>query len=155
MATNSRRDRRTTRNDRGRGRRQQTQLVAPTVEELTEAAETIQNHTVPGTPAKGVVETIHRSSELPFGVGTRELKAATITSGRPGHGAMRSDDHVSLYEIELPLREVSNDAVEANECLTCGEQRAVYSYSAHHNISGHEAVECAFCGDVHYSEEWG
>jgi len=115
----------------------------------------MQDHDVPGTPAVSVVETIQEATGFPFAAGSRMIKSAGITNGRPMHGELRSDTHISQYEIELPLREVDRETVEADECPVCGETRATYQFSVHHNIAGYRSVTCTFCDETHHSEEWG
>jgi len=149
-------DRHATTHDRhGRRHPETIESVGPTVDELAEAIEAIQNTDVPGTPPVSVVETVQEATDLPLSVGVHTIKSVSITQGRPGHGAMRSDTHISHYEIEIPLREVSSETVEENECPVCGENRATYQFSAHHNIAGSRSITCTFCDETHHSEEWG
>ena len=149
-------DRHATTHDRhGRRHPETIESVGPTVDELAEAIEAIQNTDVPGTPPVSAVETVQEATDLPLSVGVHTIKSVGITQGRPGHGEMRSDTHVSSYEVELPIREIERETVEGNECPTCGEQRAVYSYAVHHNIAGGQSISCSFCGEDLHSQEWG
>jgi len=145
----------TTHDRHGRRHPEMIENVGPTMEELSEAIEAIQNTDVPGTPPLSVVQTIQKATKLPLSVGVHTLKSVGITKGQPMHGAMRSDTHVSHYEVALPIREVSHEAVEGDSCPSCGETRCTYSYSAHHHIAGGEGISCNTCGEDLYSQEWG
>lgn len=149
-------ERRTTLNEHGdEYQRQPYEPAGPPTDQLVDAIDAILSHDVPGTPPIGAITTIQKATSLPFSVGSRTVKSVSITRGKPQHGAFRSDTHIGRYEVELPLYEVDRETVTVDECPECGEQTAVFSYSAHHYIAGSESISCSSCDETHYSEEWG
>lgn len=126
----------------------------PSQEEIADAMDEVFNHSVPGTPRTGASKLVREKFDLPTLVGTRKVKEIKIAHGNPRHGAMRSDDHLSKYEVELPLAEVSNEVVRENAC-SCGCGTALYRYQAHHNIAGSEVILCTRCEETHHEERWG
>ncbi len=111
----------------------------------------------PLTPGVRPLRAVMRTEGLPTAIGDVLLLDAAITEGRPMHGALRSDDHVSALEVVAPLdviqAESSHDV--PGECPECGHTRGRYSYSAHHHIAGSDAVTCAVCDHEHAAETWG
>lgn len=115
----------------------------PPEDRIEEAIETVAEHDIPGTPpvwALKVLEHVYTPTEA----GDRRLLTFDIARGRPRNGALRSDDHISHYKVEYP-----------RECGECGHDTAVYEERAHHHIAGGHGIECAACGAVHESNEWG
>jgi hypothetical protein len=125
----------------------------PSSTAISDALEAIEAMDVPGTPRVGVARTLRDGVAFPVNVSTRTVKSAAITGGRPDHGALRSDDHISRFEVVLPFAEVNNDAVPVSECPECGFPDAVYTYSAHHHMSYAESVVCDSCGAEAYGDD--
>lgn len=69
-----------------------------------------------------------------------------IQKGKPRNGALRSDDHLSHLELNVPRRCPEDD------CLAV---RASYEYSAHHHVAGYERMTCEKCGHKYVDEKWG
>lgn len=117
----------------------------PTPERVAEALEKIADHEIPGTPPLWALRTIREAAcGERVNVGRRSLKEFRIAGGRPDHGALRSDPHVSRYVIHFPRR-----------CPECDHHEAKYRYSAHHHISGSWSVWCTACESKLDGEEWG
>jgi len=102
---------------------------------------------------------------LPELCGANRILDVSIARGQPENGAMRSDDHVSRFEVEFPIHEWAgeepigvfpdpDDLHGVRVCPECGSERAVYAYSACHFIAGSEDVSCAGCGTTLYHEDW-
>lgn len=87
----------------------------------------------------------------PWDFGRRQIRNVKIENGQPQHGELRSDDHVSDYELEFPIREWEEG--HAMECPECGEQRAVYEYNAYHYISVRWSIVCTTCGHMYEEHE--
>jgi hypothetical protein len=130
----------------------------PSVDSLAEAIEEVTTHTVPGTLSVGAVETIDAAAGFPFSAGTRTVREAGVKNGDPRSGHKRSDDHISTYEIVLPVRELDFETVDTTDieleasprsplpsCSECGCREAVYKYSAHHHESVRWVVGCPRC----------
>lgn len=112
--------------------------------DVAEALEHLSNHSVQGTPELWAIRTLEEAHiSPPIRVGRRTVREWSVQHGDPQHGAHRSDDHISSYVVVVPRR-----------CPECGNEYAVYDYSAHHNIAASEALYCDMCERVHESEEW-
>lgn len=116
----------------------------PNREEIKVALAEIEETSLPGTPSIGAVRTLLAMTSPPITVGQRTVTRACIQEGRPRHGEMRSDDHISSFEVQY-----------REECPECGSLRACYSYDAFHFIAGSESAKCEGCGFVYHHEEWG
>lgn len=127
----------------------------PPADAIADAADECQTHNVPGTPDVRALKVLRDGMALPLEVGDRKVVEASITDGDPQHGALRSDDHIGRYEVELPFAAVSPDTHEGDACHECGASRALYRYSANHHISGYERLYCLTCEEQVYSEDWG
>jgi hypothetical protein len=136
------------RRDRGRQRR------GPSTSRIEAALETVANHDIPGTPGTGDLRVLKHVHDSEWTVETREVRDFSVTRGDPQHGAKRSDDHVGRYTVAFPLFEADLSGVP-EECPECGGERGVYTYRAHHYISGGESVTCLRCEQQLHSEEWG
>lgn len=126
----------------------------PSERQIERALSSIATHDTPGTPRVGALKLLRELHESEWVTDTREVRDFSVKRGRPEHGALRSDDHVGSYVVTLPFAEVDDDAVAADLCRRCGHERALYTYSAHHHISGNDAVECVNCDYTHYSTDW-
>lgn len=135
-------------------------LRGPEEDTLAEAIEAITDHAVPGTPGVNVIETIQSAAGFPFSVGSRTVREASIKSGNPSHGAMRTDAHVSYYEIVLPIRELQYDEVDVDaidlelaegvhepSCDGCASREAIFRYRASQHTVLSEVV-CEQCDAV-------
>ena len=109
-----------------------------------EAIEEVRELNPPEVFDLRVARTIARMG-VPLSVGPYEVSEIGITEGKPEHGALRSDDHVSRVLYEYP-----------DWCTECEmETKHQYSYTTHHNIAGNEMILCERCGDTKHKEEWG
>ena len=124
-----------------------------TAEQIGDAVDEIENLSIPGTPPVRLARAIQRD-QVPRQVGRRKVTDVSVTDGRPMHGAMRSDDHIGRFEIELPISEIDHETVEGRRC-ECGGVDALYRYSASHHIAGSETVFCLDCEEQLYNERWG
>jgi len=111
----------------------------------------------PLDPSPRALETLRRTVGLPAMAGDVLVLEGAITRGRPRHGALRSDDHVSQLTLRLPLEALGgDDRHEVPErCPECHHDRATYDLSTHHHIAGRVAVTCPVCDREHHSERWG
>lgn len=103
------------------------------------------------------LRTLKRTEGLPAAVGDVLIESAAITEGRPAHGALRSDAHLSGIEVVAPLDVIRDDGRHdvPEECPECGHSLARYSYAAYHHIAGSAGVTCAVCDHEHDAETWG
>lgn len=129
--------------------------VGPTPSEIHQALEDVLDKQVPGTPHVEALKVLRDAAGNDWTVANRELLSFTITHGQPRHGALRSDDHVGQYEVQVPFHEVSPEVFADAECPACDHEWAIYTYNTHHNISGSEAVVCAHCEATVHTNEWG
>jgi len=127
----------------------------PSPRRIGEALDTIAAHDVPGQPRAGTLKVLRELHDSEWTTDTRNVRDFSITRGDPQHGAHRSDDHIGRYQLELPLSEVSDEAVCGSECPHCDNTGALYKYRAHHHIAGSESVFCLQCEEVLYSKKWG
>jgi hypothetical protein len=111
----------------------------------------------PLSPDIRALRAVRETEGLPTAIGDVLVVDASITEGRPEHGALRSDAHLSALEVVVPIAAVRGDGRHEvpRGCPECGHTRARYSYSAHHHIAGSAAVTCAVCGHEHDAETWG
>lgn len=96
------------------------------------------------TPPTWVARTIEEERELPIWIEHREIRRVRISRGRPSNGAMRSDDHISTWEMDY-----------SGECPECGHDRLRHRYHAHHHIAGSDHIWCLECEHEIRAEEWG
>ena len=136
-------DRNHSRVDRQRTRMRDHIERSPTPEQVADALEEIAEHEVPGTPSISAVRKLLDATGLPVSVGGRTVRKARIQQGDPVHGALRSDDHISHYEVVVPKC-----------CPECEHHLAVYVYNAYHNISGSRSLTCDSCEHVYESDHW-
>lgn len=141
--------------DRRRRRDPDRRQRGPSPQALKDALDTVDSHTVPGTPPVSALTTVLDAFSPPFAVGERRVRAVSIRDGDPVHGEKRSDDHVSAYVVELPLAAVDADAFDGASCPSCGGGVAAYKYSTYHHIAGGHTLSCATCETALHSEEWG
>jgi len=127
----------------------------PSERAIQSALQKIADHDVPGTPPVGALKVLNRIHESERTINDRTVESFSITTGRPRHGALRSDDHIGSYELRLPLVSVDHEAVPGELCPECGGDMVLYQYNAHHFIAGSESVVCPECEEVLYSEDWG
>lgn len=133
-------------------------LRGPEPGTLCEAIAEIESHAVPGLVSIDVLRTIESAAGFPFSVGTRTIDEASIRSGDPQHGAKRSDAHVRLYEMKLPIRELDYEAIDTEKidldvatgipepsCDECENREAFYRYQDHqHEVRW--VIVCSSCG---------
>lgn len=140
-------------------------LRGPEEDTLAEAITAITDHAVPGTPGVNAIETIQSAAGFPFSVGSRTVREASIKSGNPSHGAMRSSNHVDYYEVVLPIRELQYDEVDVDaidlelsegvpepSCGECISREAVFRYRATQHTVLSEVV-CEQCDAVIHRHE--
>lgn len=117
----------------------------PTEEQIARALSEVESHDIPGTPHVGVLKVLSATDmSLPIHAGSRVLRAFSVRSGDPRHGAKRSDDHVGHYTVAYP-----------GECPSCDHDVLVFEYSAYHYIAGGDSIACDACEYVVESDEWG
>lgn len=122
------------------------QSEGPSPDDIRDALTELLTHDVPGTPSMRALRTLQSAGITPpIDVGQRTVRSWSIANGRPRHGEMRSDDHVSGYDVEY-----RGD----NPCYECGNGRLRYEYNAYHHISGSMRVYCPRCKDVKEEESW-
>lgn len=138
-----------------RDRQQRSDRKGPSRHAIRDALDNVVGHKIPGTPMLSTARLLSEHFGTPFAVETRRVTDIRIQRGDPRHGAKRSDDHVSRYEVELPLGEVGADAFEGVRCPHCGGTDGLYRYHANHHIAGSQTLFCLDCEEVLYSEEWG
>jgi hypothetical protein len=118
----------------------------PSPDEIASALEELERHTT-DTPRVSDLRTLTRAGITPsVSVGNTTILDWSITEGRPRHGAMRSDSHVSYWKTRFESRE---------ECPDCSAHGRVFEYSAHHNIAGYVSETCECCEHTFESEDWG
>lgn len=113
-------------------------LRGPVADELGAAIEQAATHNLPGVLGVEAVRTLTAATDLPLSVGRRTIREANVTEGNPRNGAMRTDAHVSHYEVIAPLSafdlsDLSVDGVEkTNEhgchdphCAGCGSREVL------------------------------
>ena len=116
----------------------------PSPEDVKEALDALLDVDATNTPPLSALRTLEAADiTAPVSVGDRTVREWGITRGDPQHGALRSDDHVSYWEVEFP-----------RPCGECGGNRARWEYSAHHHMAGYWKTYCPTCETVHDSEEW-
>ena len=117
----------------------------PSPEDVKEALDALLDADATSTPPLSALRTLEAADiTAPVSVGDRIVREWGITRGDPQHGALKSHDHVSYYEVEFH-----------QPCSECRSQSAVWEYSAHHNIAGFHRTYCPACETVHDREEWG
>jgi len=122
-------------------------INGPEPEEIADAFEEFRHGEVTDLPSVNAVRVLEEASiGFPVTVGYLRILDARITRGEPRHGAKRSDDHISGYEVEYPEK-----CPEAD----CHSERTRYKYSANGFEFGYEKTFCPSCETVHDSEEWG
>lgn len=111
----------------------------------------------PLDPSVDAIETLRQTVGIPATVGDVLVLEADVTRGRPRHGALRSDDHVSSLTLRLPLETLaeSDSLGVPDRCPECGHDRATYDYAAQHHIAGMVAVTCPVCDHEHDGDTWG
>jgi len=122
-------------------------IDGPTPEEVRAALDALLDRPADDLPDVSDLKVLKAAEiEFPVTVGDRRVLTASITHGNPRHGEMRSDDHVSGYEVEF-----------VEDCLAedCFSDVLRWTYSATHNIAGRYKTYCPSCETVHDAEEWG
>lgn len=127
----------------------------PSRRDIKNATEDVADHEIPGTPNLSTLSIIKAGINIPFEVEGRRVTGLRIQEGRPEHGELRSDPHISRYEVEFPLSEVDPAVLEGDACPHCGGERGKYRYNAHHHIAGGESVWCLRCEEQLYDKSWG
>ena len=100
--------------------------------------------TFPDVPPLRYLRVLQRAEPLPWVFGDAAILDVSTRAGRPLHGAMRSDDHVSSFEA----------VVTVEQCPECGHDKATFEYSSYHHIAGGMSLVCRRCGHVHGEEDW-
>jgi len=122
-----------------------------------EAKQWINDHADPtdAPPAWVVKELL--SLGLPYEGRNYRVKDADWTHGDPQHGAKRSDDHVSLWEVVGPLSKMERDIDGGipDACPECGGTTGLYRERSHHHIAGSEAAFCVKCEAKVWGRDWG
>ena len=121
------------------------QPANPTPDEITSALAELESHTT-STPRVSDLRTLTRAGITPsVSIGDTTILDWSITEGRPRHGALRSDSHVSYWKTRFESRK---------QCPDCSSYTRIFEYSAHHHIAGHLSETCGYCGHTFESEEW-
>lgn len=123
-------------------------INGPTGEAIGEALSKLVEGNPKEMPAMSAVKTLQDAGiDFPVTVGNRRIMAVSITRGKVGrgNGHLRSDDHISRYEVEYPAECPEDD---------CWSEVTRYKYSANHHIAGSERTYCPTCETIHDSEEW-
>ena len=127
-------------------RRNSPAINGPEPDDLAEALDEIRSGDPTETPSVSAVRTLEAAGiNFPLTVGNLRIKAVRVQSGKPMHGEMRSDDHISLYEVEF---------LEPCPEKECFSETRTYKYKANHHISGYMKEYCPRCGKVFKSEDW-
>lgn len=120
--------------------------VGPSPDDIAAALAELEGHTTT-TPSPSPIRTLQDAGiKAPLHIGHCTITSFEITSGNPRNGALRSDDHVSLWETVFRSRET---------CPDCGSHWREYVYTSHHHIAGRSAETCQMCEHTFESEEWG
>lgn len=114
-----------------------------------------------GTPPLWALRHLDRAEghEGPTHAGDVTVLDWRMTRGDPLHGALRSDDHLSHYEADVPLtgetERHNGDGVDLSDgCPRCGHDRGVFVNHAHHHIAGYWSLTCRFCDTEIAGEKW-
>lgn len=128
--------------------RREPAIDGPTPSDIGEAFHALLETPVEQTPDLSAVRTLKDAGiGFPVTVGDRRIIGVSIERGQTGIGAghLRSDDHISYYEVEYD---------EACPQDGCHSEVTRYKYSANHHIACRESTFCPRCDTVHESEEW-
>lgn len=107
----------------------------------------------PRNPRVKALRVLRHFDGLPFSTGDILVLGFDIEEGKPGHGEMRSDDHISGLQLKAPVAELTGED-GPDECPVCGHETAEYSYDAYHHIAGGFSITCAFCEETINQDEW-
>lgn len=118
-------------------------MASAMTHDVREAVDAIRRTEPDEVPPTWALDTLAYDRGTPIWIDDREIREISIRSGSPGHGALRSDDHVGEYEIEYD-----------GHCPSCRDARLRFSYGSYHHIAGYFSVECTECGGEIESEEW-
>jgi len=114
------------------------------LERARSSTDDVDGYNVPSVPSVPEARLIVESVGLPAEVGDRTIRSLSVTGGRPRHGALMSDSHVSAFEVSY-----------SGDCPECESDRLRFKYQRHHNIAGSESIRCEWCKETLYSEDWG
>lgn len=126
---------------------------------LNQARRQIAEAAPDGVPPLWALRTLKQAEALPHYAGGTIVLDWERRSGDPHHGAMRTDDHVSAYEADVPLTGSVDphkaETVDLTDgCPQCGHDRGEFSYSTYHHIAGHAGLSCGSCGHEILNEAW-
>lgn len=122
-------------------------IEGPNPDQLQEAFDALIDGSPKDTPSVGAVRTLRAADiDFPLTVHNVRIIGVSIKGGEPMNGAMRSDDHISYYEVEYPQPCPKDD---------CHSEVTRYKYSTHGFEYGSEETFCPRCDTLHESEEWG
>jgi hypothetical protein len=122
------------------------QPANPSSDEIASALEELESHTT-DTPRVSDLRTLTRAGITPsVSVGDMTILDWSITEGRPGNGAMRSDSHISFWKTQFHSR---------FKCPDCSAHWRVFEYSAQHHIAGYVSETCQCCEHTFEYEDWG
>lgn len=120
--------------------------TGPSPDEIASALKELSRHKTT-TPTPSPILTLQEAGiEAPIQIGDVTITSFMITDGNPENGALRSDDHVSLWETVFK---------SPDSCPHCNGNWREYMYSAHHNINGRAKETCQICEHTFESQEWG
>jgi len=118
--------------------------VGPSPEDIASALAELEGHTT-STPSPAPIRTLKKANiSTPLHIGQCTIMSFEITTGNPRNGALRSDDHVSLWETVFQSRE---------SCPDCSGNWREYMYTSHHNINGRSEEKCQICEHTLESQE--
>lgn len=126
----------------------------PSTKRINSALEAVESHAVPGQPPATELKVLKHVHDSEWNVGDRRIREFQIASGKPMRGELRSDDHISRYELELPLHEVDDATIPGATCPECGGRDVLYKYHANHHIAGYRSVFCLDCEERLHHNEW-
>lgn len=145
--------RRRNRLDEQRHDRREAPTRGPTDDDISRALLAAAEADIPGAPPVGAAKILCHLAPRERTTGNgRRIETVRITHGDPQHGAKRSDDHISRYDIVAPLEQVHHSP---DECPECDSQSARYVSHAKHYLAGYEVIECARCEHEIWGESWG
>lgn len=125
---------------------------------LKDAIEYLHNHDDPTkAPPVWVAREVNAGLKLPYDSGSFQVIRVDVTEGRPDHGALRSDAHISHWEVAAGLSALRGreEITLPVSCPDCGAHGGVYRYHANHHIAGYERAACEACGKLLDSNDWG
>ena len=112
-------------------------------EEVTDALQRVLSCGPKSQPNVRDAKIVTRSFGLPITIEHKTIRELRVAKGDPTHGAKRSDDYVSKFEVEYPGR-----------CDECGNGQLVYMYSINNMWYGGQDIRCEVCDTTLFEEVW-